>query len=53
MIRPRVGDFLYSSSELEVMLEDIRAFKALGGIRGFVIGVLTKDGRVDVGSMKM
>ncbi|KAF8167388.1 copper homeostasis CutC domain-containing protein [Crassisporium funariophilum] len=53
MIRPRVGDFLYSKAELMVMLDDIRAFKDLGNIRGFVVGVLTKDGRVDVECMKM
>ncbi|KIM47501.1 hypothetical protein M413DRAFT_61704 [Hebeloma cylindrosporum] len=53
MIRPRVGDFLYSKGELGVMLEDIRAFKDLGNIRGFVVGALTKDGRVDVEFMKI
>jgi len=52
MIRPRVGDFLYSKDELAVMLEDIRVFKDLGNIRGFVVGALTKDGRVDVEFMK-
>jgi copper homeostasis protein len=53
MIRPRIGDFLYSKDELAVMLEDIRVFKDLGNIRGFVVGVLTKDGRVNVELMKM
>jgi copper homeostasis protein len=53
MIRPRTGDFLYSKPELMVMLEDIHAFKDIGNIRGFVLGVLTKDGRVDVECMKM
>jgi len=53
MIRPRVGDFLYSKNELRVMLEDIRAFRDLGNIRGFVVGALTKAGRVDVEVMKM
>lgn len=47
MIRPRVGDFLYSDSELEVMLEDIRIFSE-HGVQGFVFGVLTEEGRVDV-----
>ncbi|KAF9454215.1 hypothetical protein P691DRAFT_718235 [Macrolepiota fuliginosa MF-IS2] len=51
MIRPRVGDFLYSDFELEVMLEDIRTFKDQG-VRGFVVGILTKDGRVDVERMR-
>ncbi len=53
MIRPRIGDFLYSKPELMVMLEDIHAFKDIGNIRGFVLGVLTKDGRVDVECTKM
>jgi len=53
MIRPRIGDFLYSKPELMVMLEDIHAFKDIGNIRGFVLGALTKDGRVDIECMKM
>ncbi|KAF8203932.1 copper homeostasis CutC domain-containing protein [Pholiota molesta] len=53
MIRPRIGDFLYSDDELEVILEDIRVFKKLGNIRGFVVGALTKDGQVDVERMKI
>ncbi|KAJ3849455.1 copper homeostasis CutC domain-containing protein [Lentinula lateritia] len=47
MIRPRTGDFLYSESEMQVMLEDIRIFKE-NGVVGFVFGVLTGEGRVDV-----
>jgi len=47
MVRPRCGDFLYSSLELEVMIEDIRNFRQLG-VSGVVFGVLTCGGRVDV-----
>lgn len=47
MIRPRVGDFLYSDSEMEVMLEDIQIFSKHGA-QGFVFGVLTREGRVDI-----
>ncbi|VDC05783.1 unnamed protein product [Peniophora sp. CBMAI 1063] len=47
MVRPRVGDFLYSSGELETMREDIRAFKQ-AGVAGVVIGLLTSSGSVDV-----
>ncbi|KAF8910098.1 copper homeostasis CutC domain-containing protein [Gymnopilus junonius] len=53
MIRPRVGDFLYSKEEVSIMLDDIRVFKELTQIRGFVVGALTKDGRVDVEVMKL
>jgi len=49
MVRPRTGDFLYSQPELEVMVEDIKTFKALGAT-GVVFGVLTCGGRVDIES---
>ncbi|KAF5323378.1 hypothetical protein D9611_005591 [Ephemerocybe angulata] len=51
MVRPRVGDFRYTSQEIEVMLEDIAYFKELG-VRGFVVGVLTEQGSVDIDIMK-
>lgn len=51
MVRPRVGDFVYNHHELEIMLEDIESFKELG-IRGFVVGALTKGGTVDIDGMK-
>ncbi|KAF5312449.1 hypothetical protein D9619_002626 [Psilocybe cf. subviscida] len=51
MIRPRIGDFLYSQEELAVMLEDIRIIKELG-VRGFVVGALTRAGAVDVEYMR-
>lgn len=47
MVRPRVGDFVYSQSEIEVMLEDIALFKQIG-VAGVVLGVLTSEGEVDV-----
>lgn len=47
MIRPRPGDFLYSEEEIDVMLEDVYTFKKYG-VRGFVVGILTRDGRVDI-----
>ena len=49
MIRPRIGDFVYSSDEVAVMLEDIRAF-AQEGVTGVVFGALTPLGEIDVGS---
>jgi copper homeostasis protein len=50
IIRPRGGDFLYSLSELEEMLEDIRIAKELGA-DGLVFGCLRPDGSVDMEAM--
>jgi copper homeostasis protein len=47
IIRPRGGDFLYSSLEYQLMVKDIELCKQLG-CNGVVIGLLTADGRVDV-----
>lgn len=47
MIRPRGGDFCYSSSEFEIMERDIATGRQLG-VDGFVFGILREDGSVDV-----
>ena len=47
MIRPRGGDFVYSTEELQVMRHDL-ALAAQSGVEGVVFGVLTADGQVDV-----
>jgi copper homeostasis protein len=47
IIRPRGGDFLYSSTETAVMLEDIRLAKE-SGADGVVIGCLTAEGDIDL-----
>jgi len=47
MIRPRQGTFRYLDTELETMIEDIRASKE-EGVMGFVFGCLDGDGRVDI-----
>ena len=46
IIRPRGGDFLYSETEFETMVEDIKALRS-EGVAGVVIGCLTPDGRID------
>ena len=49
LIRPRPGDFLYSESELSVMLVDVST-AVRAGAAGVVIGALTVDGRIDMDS---
>ena len=46
IIRPRGGDFLYSSLEYEMMKQDIQLAKQLG-VNGVVIGLLNSDGTID------
>ena len=47
MIRPRAGDFFYTQEEFRIMCRDIEQAKAIG-VDGLVLGLLHKDGRVDV-----
>lgn len=47
MIRPRMGDFLYTPEEQALMLCDIEALIGLP-IDGFVIGALRSDGQLDL-----
>src|SRR5579864_2916505 len=47
MIRPRPGDFVYSAQEFQRMRRDIATAKRLG-MDGIVVGLLTKESRVDV-----
>jgi copper homeostasis protein len=47
LIRPRGGDFVYSSGELMAMCRQIEQAKAAGAA-GVAVGVLLPDGRVDV-----
>lgn len=47
IIRPRGGDFLYSKAEFEIMKDDIKAAQDIG-CEGIVIGILNKDGIVDM-----
>lgn len=47
IIRPRGGDFLYTDEEYAVMRKDLALCKSLG-FDGAVVGLLQKDGTVDV-----
>ena len=47
MVRPRGGNFNYSSSELKIMLQTIDVCKS-AGVYGIVTGCLTKEKMIDV-----
>lgn len=47
LIRPRLGDFIYSDDELAIMQKDVAVARELGA-DGVVLGALTRDGEVDV-----
>jgi copper homeostasis protein len=51
LMRPRAGDFLYTSEELEMLRQQIVALKSAGA-DGFVIGCLTAEGDLDKEAMK-
>lgn len=46
MIRPRGGNFIYSSAELHQMKEELLQAKKQGA-HGFVFGILDEDGTID------
>jgi copper homeostasis protein len=52
MIRPRPGDFCYSSAEFVVMRRDIEIAQDLG-VDGVVVGILTNRRAVDAKRMKI
>ena len=47
IIRLRGGDFFYNDAEFEIMLQDVKLCKQLG-CDGVVIGLLNKDGAIDI-----
>ncbi|OAP41435.1 copper homeostasis protein CutC [Sinorhizobium glycinis] len=46
MIRPRPGDFVFHTAELDIMRRDIEAARA-AGLAGVVLGASLPDGRLD------
>nr|WP_311521574.1 copper homeostasis protein CutC [uncultured Porphyromonas sp.] len=46
IIRPRGGDFVYTTREVAVMVQDIEILKMVGAA-GFSLGALTEDGELD------
>ncbi len=51
MVRPRIGDFLYSDFEKEAILADIEFCKSVGA-DGIVTGALTEQGGIDTAFIK-
>ncbi len=51
LMRPRGGDFLYSTLEMETIEKDIMFAKKMGA-DGIVVGFLHKNGRIDIGKLK-
>ena len=52
MIRPRAGDFVYSTNELSIMRQQIKTAAAMGA-NGVVVGVLRKkDARIDAHALR-
>lgn len=47
IVRPRGGDFLYTTEEFEVMKKDMLLIKQLG-FEGAVTGLLKQDGSIDI-----
>ena len=51
MIRPRAGDFVFNSADLDQMRADIAAVRA-HGLEGVVLGAGLPDGRLDLDMLK-
>lgn len=51
MIRPRGGDFCYSASEIDIMMEDIDYCKSVK-VTGIVFGILDKNGQINTSVCK-
>jgi len=51
LIRPRVGNFIYSKNEITRILSDIKFCKKIG-CNGIAIGALDKNGDIDINNLK-
>ena len=51
MLRPRSGDFLYSDADFDTLLRDTENLYAAGA-DGFMSGIVTADGMLDIKRMK-
>ncbi len=51
IVRPRGGDFCYSSNDFTIMKNDIARIRDLG-FAGVVVGVLDTDGHIDMPRMR-
>ena len=51
MIRPRVGDFVFSKSDIDAMLRDVDAVRS-AGLAGVVLGASLADGSLDVETLE-
>lgn len=52
MVRPRSGDFIFSSSDVDLMLADIDAIRSFG-LAGVVVGASRNDGTLDAELMRL
>ncbi len=52
MIRPRGGNFVYTSEELRSMWDSIIEFQKIG-IQHFVIGIATRENRLDISTISV
>lgn len=50
LLRPRFGDFLYSTEEIEILLRQAETFSTAGA-DALVIGCLTADGQLDTDAL--
>ena len=52
IIRPRGGDFCYNATEFDVIKDDLMMIRDMG-FPGVVLGLLDKEGRIDLERMEM